>query len=63
MQLIYRAQMFRYVARPNVLRHKSRAVNWRYQVANQTDYSPFQAVQNFREVRALNWRFQMVLES
>jgi hypothetical protein len=62
MQLIYRAQTFRYVARPSVLMHKPRAVNWRHQVADHTDHPPFRPVQNFREARALNWRFQMVLE-
>ncbi len=63
MQLIYRAQMFHYVARPAVLLQNPRAVNWRYQVANSTDH-PFQsAVQNLREARVFNWRFQMVLES
>ncbi len=63
MQLIYRAQMFRYVARPSVLRQNPRAVNWRYQIANYIDHPPFQAVQCLRETRAFNWRFQMVLES
>lgn len=40
MQLIYRAQIFRYVARPFVLLQTPRAVNWRYQVANHTACSP-----------------------
>lgn len=62
MQLIYRAQMFRYVARPSVLQQKSRAVNWRYQVTNPIDHPSFQIVQNLREARVFNWRFQMVLE-
>ncbi len=63
MQLIYRAQMFRYVARPSALLHKPRAVNWRYQVANHLDHPPFQSVRNLREAQVFNWRFQMVLES
>lgn len=63
MQLIYRAQMFRYVARPSVLQQEPRAVNWRYQVTNPIDHSPFQAAQKLREARVFNWRFQMVLES
>lgn len=63
MQLIYRAQMFHYVARPSVLLQKCRAVNWRYQVTDHVDHSPLQGIRNLREARAFNWRFQMVLES
>jgi hypothetical protein len=63
MQLIYRSQMFRYVARPDVLMSKPRVVNWRYQTANHTDHPPFRPVQSLREARAYNWRFQMVLGS
>jgi hypothetical protein len=63
MQLIYRAQMFRYVARPSVMLQQPHAVNWRYQVADQTDRFPLQAVRKLREIRAFNWRFQMVLGS
>lgn len=61
MQLIYRAQMFHYVARPSVLLQESRAVNWRYQIANPMSHPSFQAVRNLHEARVFNWRFQMVL--
>lgn len=63
MQLIYRAQMFRYVARPSALLQKPRAVNWRYQIDDPTDHPSFQAVRNLREAQVFNWRFQMVLGS
>lgn len=63
MQLIYRAHMFRYVARPSVLLQNPRAVNWRYQTAHHIDHFPCQVIQKLCEARVFNWRFQMVLES
>ncbi len=61
MQLIYRAQMFRYVARPSVLLRESRAINWRYQTGHHTAHPSFQTIRNLREAQVFNWRFQMVL--
>ncbi|HEY9639699.1 MAG TPA: hypothetical protein V6C57_04410 [Coleofasciculaceae cyanobacterium] len=58
MQLIYRGEMIHHAARPSPADQKPYALNWRYQVADETYGDGPRPVQVYAP-RAINWRWQM----